>query len=229
MAPRIHWWKSLRFSRPGTSACAWARRRMPHLRHTPRHVRPQNLRRATTLYLLRPRRESVHVWREVIGVKREMAMSPADLVRRLVAIQAMKTGELQREIAQLTGMPCRSFNKPFLQRKLAWLVQQAQAESKQGLPDGIAGAAPMISRPHSGPLKAPIRSLPVRDSRLPRPGTVLVRPYKGLRLTVTVQDRGFEWNGQIYPSLSALASAITGTHWNGRLFFGLSLRNRGSK
>ena len=58
---------------------------------------------------------------------------------------------------------------------------------------------------------------------------MILRDYRGLRLTVTVLERGFEWNGQIYSSLTAVAKAITGTHWNGRLFFGLSRRKRGSK
>jgi hypothetical protein len=55
---------------------------------------------------------------------------------------------------------------------------------------------------------------------------VLIRVYRGLRLTVTVLERGYEWNGRYFPSLSAVACAITGCHWNGRLFFGLTRRGR---
>lgn len=50
----------------------------------------------------------------------------------------------------------------------------------------------------------------------------LVRVYQGVRHEVVVRDDGrFEYNGQVYNSLSAVAKVITGTHWNGRLFFGV--------
>jgi hypothetical protein len=44
-----------------------------------------------------------------------------------------------------------------------------------------------------------------------------------------VLENGFEWNGQAFSSLSAVANAITGQHWNGRLFFGLTKRSRGKR
>jgi hypothetical protein len=50
---------------------------------------------------------------------------------------------------------------------------------------------------------------------------VLTRVYHGVEHRVTVLVDGFEYNGTKYRSLSAIASAITGSHWNGRLFFGL--------
>jgi hypothetical protein len=52
-------------------------------------------------------------------------------------------------------------------------------------------------------------------------GTVLVREHDGKRHAVTVVPGGFAWNGTIYPSLSSIARAITGTAWNGPRFFGL--------
>ncbi len=58
---------------------------------------------------------------------------------------------------------------------------------------------------------------------LPRlsPGTVLVREWNGVPFAVTVTDDGFLWDGRRYASLSAVASAITGVHWNGPRFFKL--------
>lgn len=52
-------------------------------------------------------------------------------------------------------------------------------------------------------------------------GTRLVREWGGVRCEVTVMSKGFEFQGKSYRSLSAVAKAITGTHWNGRAFFGL--------
>ena len=52
-------------------------------------------------------------------------------------------------------------------------------------------------------------------------GTMLIRDWQGQRVEVTVEEGGFRWLDQIYPSLSAVASAVTGTRWNGPRFFGL--------
>jgi hypothetical protein len=60
-----------------------------------------------------------------------------------------------------------------------------------------------------------------------RPGTILVREWNGRMQRVTVLAEGFAWNGKTYPSLSKIASAITGTRWNGPKFFGL--RDKPSK
>lgn len=53
------------------------------------------------------------------------------------------------------------------------------------------------------------------------PGSILHREYQGENIRVLVLENGFEWNGEFYKSLSATARAITGTRWNGKLFFGL--------
>ncbi len=60
------------------------------------------------------------------------------------------------------------------------------------------------------------------DGRLPPPGTVLTRPYKGGTIQVQVLAHGFEYDGKVYRSLSAVAKAVTGSHCNGFLFFRLN-------
>jgi hypothetical protein len=59
------------------------------------------------------------------------------------------------------------------------------------------------------------------------PGAVLTREYRGQTIQVTVLPEGFEYDGEVYRSLTAVAKAITGSHWNGPLFFGL--RKTGGK
>jgi len=51
--------------------------------------------------------------------------------------------------------------------------------------------------------------------------TDFIREYQGVEHIVTVTRAGYEYAGQPYQSLSAIARAITGTRWNGRVFFGL--------
>ena len=65
------------------------------------------------------------------------------------------------------------------------------------------------------------------NGHLPLPGTILTRWYKGQSLKVQVLRRGFEYEGQTYKSLSAVAKAITGSHTSGHLFFRRALARRG--
>jgi len=60
-----------------------------------------------------------------------------------------------------------------------------------------------------------------RDPRLPAAGTIIQRSYQGKTIAVTVLEEGFSYDGQTYGSLSAIAQRVTGTRWNGFLFFGL--------
>ncbi|MFO0157171.1 MAG: DUF2924 domain-containing protein, partial [Alphaproteobacteria bacterium] len=61
----------------------------------------------------------------------------------------------------------------------------------------------------------------MRGDDKPIAGTQLIREYQGVEHIVTVTRAGFEYRGQPYQSLSAIARAITGTRWNGWIFFGL--------
>lgn len=65
-----------------------------------------------------------------------------------------------------------------------------------------------------------------RDIRLPKPGDVLSRFYKGRDIVVNVHKSGFEYDGHQYRSLSAIAKTVTGAHWNGLLFFGIVRQER---
>jgi hypothetical protein len=63
--------------------------------------------------------------------------------------------------------------------------------------------------------------------RLPVAGTILTRSYENRRIAVTVPPDGFEYQSRRYRSLSAIAREVTGTRWNGLVFFGLKERRRG--
>ncbi len=60
------------------------------------------------------------------------------------------------------------------------------------------------------------------NGSLPPPGTVITRPYKGATLQVRVLETGFEFEGEVYKSLSAVAKKVTGSHCNGLAFFRLT-------
>ena len=65
-----------------------------------------------------------------------------------------------------------------------------------------------------------------RDPGRPIAGTRLVREWQGIEQQIAVLDDGFDWEGRRYKSLSSVARAITGTRWNGPLFFGLRQNGR---
>ena len=65
------------------------------------------------------------------------------------------------------------------------------------------------------------RVKPHRDSRLPVPGSIITKVYKGKKLEVRVLEKGFEYKDKVYRSLSGVAKYITGDGWNGFLFFGM--------
>jgi hypothetical protein len=81
---------------------------------------------------------------------------------------------------------------------------------------------PLVKTATAAEEPAPTRVLRFQpDERLPPPGTVITRRYKGDVLHVKVLPHGFEYEGEVYSSLSAVAKAITGSHCNGYLFFRL--------
>jgi hypothetical protein len=102
--------------------------------------------------------------------------------------------------------PPADLSKDLLGRMIAWRMQE---QALGGLDRESLRFLEGLAR-HGG---SPRRRL--------KPGTVLVRDYQGQRHTVTVAPDGFDWEGATYPSLSAVARAITGTAWNGPRFFGL--------
>jgi hypothetical protein len=94
--------------------------------------------------------------------------------------------------------------------------------------DALGGLAPEL-RAHLADLAARLASDPNAPLMAPRrikPGTRLIRDWRGERHQVTVLDDGFAYRDERYGSLSAIARAITGTRWSGPAFFGLKTRRR---
>jgi len=155
------------------------------------------------------------------------------LLREIRRIQQLSVDELQTEWSRLyDGEACRSRNRPYMVKRLCWRLQErrygglsdrARARLEELAPDGFQRArTPSVGRDVAAP--APVK--PVRDIRLPSPGTVLTRPYRGREIRVVTLADGFEWDGRRFGSLSEVARAVTGARWNGRLFFGLTERKR---
>lgn len=159
------------------------------------------------------------------------------VVRAVEELRGLTVPELQGKYCEVFGRESKSAHKQFLFRRIAWQLQ-AQAEGdlsnrvRQRAAE-IADEADVRTGGKKGFWSWPghTRSAAVssfrRDRRLPESGTLLTRRYQGRDVTVKVLDTGFEYQSRHYRSLSAIAREVTGTRWNGLLFFGIAERRRG--
>ena len=154
---------------------------------------------------------------------------PADLATEIAALPRLRVSELRAKFASVFGEPTPSHNKVWLVKRIAWRLQ-ALAEgglserARRRAAELVQEADLRLSAPPDGPAPSEPPALvrwPV-DARLPRPGTILTRRYKGRTLQVEVLEHGWAYDGQVYRSLSAVAKAVTGSHCNGFLFFRLN-------
>ncbi len=156
----------------------------------------------------------------------------ASILSQIANLQRLSVAELQGEWLRLYGEPTRSRNKNYLWKRLSWRVQEL---ANGGLSDDarkrineldaegfIRARTPNVAAPAADPERRP-----ARDPRLPSPGTVITKQYKGRELRVVVRDDGVEFDGTMYGSLTELTKVITGCKSiNGKLFFGLTQRKR---
>lgn len=143
--------------------------------------------------------------------------------RDVRALSDMRVPDLEQKYLELYGEPTHSRNRQYLIKRLTWRIQEL---AYGGL---STGALELISKhgdrlPESwrmrfaGPKEEEASE---RDPRLPPAGTVLRRMFDGIAHEVHVGAEDFVYRAQRFKSLSAVARRITGTPWNGFLFFGL--------
>jgi hypothetical protein len=144
------------------------------------------------------------------------------VLARIAALKAMPVGELRQQWQQLFDIPPPRYNRRFLESRLAYRLQEL---AYGGLnPATVARLEALGQQLDGGDIAVRRR----RAEDRPIAGTTLIREYQGVLHHVTVLQDGFEWRGRPYKSLSAIARAITGTRWNGLVFFGLKSRRAGT-
>ncbi|MBM4368635.1 MAG: DUF2924 domain-containing protein [Deltaproteobacteria bacterium] len=160
---------------------------------------------------------------------------PVDVAAELRRLNQTPVPDLKARYAEVFGEATRSNNRDYLVKRIIWRLQAREegdlsARARRGAEE-LADDADLRTRapkaePHANglPLVASIR-VP-RMSPAPTPGMVLTREYKGRLIAARVLPKGYEYEGKVYRSLTAIANEVTGGHWNGRLFFRLG---RGQK
>lgn len=143
-------------------------------------------------------------------------------------LATMALADLKREWGRLFGAPAATLSADLLRLALAYRLQEqsqgglsreAKAILRQAARARSVASAGTDAEFGEGAATTCGRQ-PVR--RKLTPGTRLVRDWHGVGHTVTVLEQGFAYDGKEWRSLSAIAKAITGAHWNGPRFFGLS-------
>ncbi len=161
-----------------------------------------------------------------------------DIAKELAALRRMTVTQLRTRYGEVFGEQTRSSNRQHLIRRIAWRLQALEhgtlsQRAKHRAAELADDADLRLTAPKGAPLAAapprPADAGANRDRRLPPPGNIIAREYKGQPLRVTVLEDGFEYEGLRYRTLSAVAKAITGSHLNGYAFFGLSKRPRGAR
>jgi Protein of unknown function (DUF2924) len=139
-------------------------------------------------------------------------------------LPAMAVKDLRLKYAEVFNEPTNAHNKDWLVKRIAWRMQ---AQSEGGLSERAKQRAKELANEADLRVLAPSSmSVPGiatenRDQRLPQPGSIITRTYKGHAYSIEVLATGFSWNDTTYKTLTAVAAAITGKHMNGFQFFGL--------
>jgi hypothetical protein len=146
-------------------------------------------------------------------------LQPLDTVSvtaQLAALTTTPTPALKAKWRELFGTEPPPYNRRFLESRLAYRIQELIFG---GLKPQSVARLKELGKQFDGGDRASIRKRAVSDR--PITGTRLIRNYQGIEHCVTVRRDDFEYQGRPYKSLSAIARAITGTRWNGLVFFGL--------
>lgn len=173
------------------------------------------------------------------STKNNHSMDTLQLTTEIRALRAMSVNQLRVKYAEVYGEENRCRNRDYLIRRIAWRLQ---ANASGGISERarlrateLANEAdlrvspprrrgqPVLPDAAADTLSAPYR--PERDPRLPPPGTVITRTFKGRDIAVLIEQDGFRWNGQSFKSLSAIAREATGKSWNGFIFFQSALHS----
>ncbi len=171
------------------------------------------------------------------------------ILAQIMGLKGLSTEELLKKYEELyDGEKAPSNNKIYLWQKLAFRIQELEYGSTRSPEAGNGSLACHLGglseearnrinelieeydpinnkalRPNHIIIESQgdLKPLNIRDKRLPIPGTIITKEYKGNPIQIKVLDRGFEYKNKVYRSLTAVAKDVTGIHWNGYLFFNL--------
>ena len=144
-----------------------------------------------------------------------------NVAKEVAVLQRMTVRELRIRYAEVFGEETKAGNKPWLIKRIAWRLQSLKegdlSERARHRAAELANDADVRLSPPKPKLTSPTPASKTKtaalalkgDDRLPPAGTVITREYKGQSLQVKVLPKGFEFEGEVYKTISAVAKAIT--------------------
>ena len=145
---------------------------------------------------------------------------PNTVIARVAALKNSPVADLKQMWLEMFQREAPPFNRRFLETRLAYRIQELAYGGLK--PETVRRLEKLGEELDGG--RVDVRKRPANDR--PISGTRLIRDYQGVEHCVTVRDNDFEYQGRPYKSLSAIARAITGSQWNGVVFFGLKSGRR---
>jgi hypothetical protein len=140
------------------------------------------------------------------------------VLTRVAGLKALPIPALKQQWRDLFETEPPPYNRRFLEHRLAYRIQElAFGGLKRETIERLRAIAEDLDGGDPARRRRPANDRPIA-------GTRLIREYRGIEHCVTVRDEDFEYQGRPYKSLSAIARAVTGTRWNGLLFFGIKNR-----
>lgn len=146
----------------------------------------------------------------------------ADMIEKTIAkLSQLSRSELVKkwqEIFQLTPAPAA--RKEFLVKHLAWEIQ---AQEQGGYSSQTKKKLETLAKDldQNQEIKDEKINALKQNALTIKPGTKLIREYQGKNHEVLVLENNYQYQNKVYRSLSSIANEITGTRWNGKIFFGL--------
>lgn len=149
---------------------------------------------------------------------------------KIEALKNKTIPELQKEFEALfDGQKASSDNKVYLIRRIAYRLQELEygglSEKAQNRLKELIGLYDPVNnktiRPKVSVETQTRTKTRGRDMRLPIPGTIITKDYRGKKYQVKILENGFEYENKVYKHLTTIAEKITGAHWNGYNFFNL--------
>lgn len=153
-----------------------------------------------------------------------------DVAKEVAALERMAVQALRERYAAVFGEATVTKNRPWLVKRIAWRLQviaegdlseRAKARASELARDADLRVIPPREKAAREEPRVATGTV-VADRRLPPPGSILTRAYKRGTVQVKVLADGFEYGGERFASLSAVAKAVTGSHCNGFNFFRLT-------
>jgi Protein of unknown function (DUF2924) len=156
------------------------------------------------------------------------------VLKEIESLRRASMADLGKKYQEVFNEETRCYHREHLFRRIAWRLQalaegdlseRARLRAQQIAQDGdlrINAPRDFFTVGRERVQTTGDRNNREPDRRLPLPGTLLTRKWKGRTVLVEVLAKGFRYENRQYSSLSAIATAITGTRWNGLAFFGLT-------